>query len=316
MGNARTGPDARLAVLTRGQHGPFSLDQALTAGFSRSAVKRRVDSGCWVRLHRGVYCEAAVPASLQRDAAAAVIACGPGAAASHRTAARWWELDVPPADRLEVTVLLPSRARPASVLVHETTRLSRSEAAPRDGVRITSPMRTLVDLADLLDPGLLELALDRAWRRGLVHPARLLGYLEDDWCRARRGTATLRRMVQERLGQGPAGSDLETMFLQLLRDAGLPLPVRQYPVVTPFGPRYLDLAFADPKLAIELDGMESRLDPEAFLDDRSRQNLIEAQGWTFRRFGYAHVTEHSLWTVFTVGDALGRWPVKWVSKRP
>lgn len=316
MGNARTSPDALLAVLSRGQHGPFSLGQALAAGFSRSAVKRRVDSGRWVRLHRGVYCEAAVPVSFQRDVAAAVMVCGIGAAASHRTAARWWELDVPPADRPEVTVLLPSRARPPSVLVHETTRLSRSEAAPRDGVRVTSPMRTFLDLADLLDPRLLELALDRAWRRGLVHPARLLGYLEDDWCRARRGTAVLRGMARERLGQGPAGSDLETMFLQLLRDAGLPLPVRQYPVVTPFGPRYLDLAFADPRLAIELDGMESRLDPEVFLDERARQNLIEAQGWTFRRFGYAHVTHEPLWTAFTVGDALGRWPVKWVSMRP
>jgi very-short-patch-repair endonuclease len=210
-----------------------------------------------------------------------------------------------------VTVLLPSRARPPRVGVHETERLGRSEAASRDGIRVTTPMRTLADLADVLDAKPLELTLDRFLRRGLVHPSRLRTYLEDDWCRRRRGTVVLRKLVAERLGQRPSGSEIETLMLQLIRDAGLPLPVGQHPVKTPFGVRYLDLAYPDKKIAIELDGMDSRLDRDVFLDERVRQNLIEAQGWAFRRFGEAHVTEHRLWCAFTLGEALELRPVRW-----
>ena len=312
MGDARSSPDVRLAAVTRSQHGPFTRGQAQQAGFSPSAVRHRVATGRWLRLHRGVFCEVAVPPSFKRDASAAVLACGPTATASHRTAARWWELDVPQPDLHEVTVPSPARSRPPGVLVHETTRLTRSEAAPRDGVRLTAPMRTLLDLAGVLDPRLLELALDRSWRRRLVQPARLLSYLQDDWCRAKRGTGLLRRLVRERLGEGPSGSDIETLLLQVIRDAGLPLPVRQHPVVTAFGPRYLDLAYPQHRVAIETDGMDARLDPEVFLDERDRQNLVESQGWTFRRFGYAHVTHNALWTAFTIGEALGLRPVRWV----
>jgi very-short-patch-repair endonuclease len=172
-------------------------------------------------------------------------------------------------------------------------------------------MRTLLDVSDVLESGLVELAFDRLWRRRLVHPDRFLRYLADDWARSRRGTSRLRAMMRERLGQGPSGSDVETLLLQLLRSAGMPLPVRQYPVPTPFGVRYLDLAYPHEKVAIELDGMDSRIDPRVFLDDRVRQNLIEAQGWTFRRFGYAHVTTDALWTLFSVGQALGLSPVRW-----
>ena len=125
----------------------------------------------------------------------------------------------------------------------------------------------------------------------------------------------LRKLVRQRLGEGPSGSDVETLLLQVIRDASLPLPVRQYPVVTPFGVRYLDLAYPEHRVAIELDGMDSRLDPQVFLDDRVRQNLIEGQGWTFRRFGYAHVTEDRLWTLFTIAQSLCLTPVAWRRNR-
>lgn len=316
MGDARraAAPDFRLVPLARAQHGPFTRQQAIEAGCSPSTIKRRLASGRWVRLYRGVYCAATVPDSLERTVSAAVLACGCGAAASHRTAARLWDLDVPAPDQPEVTVPLPSKAHPPGIRVHGTGRLSRSEAASRDGIRITSPMRTLLDLAQTSEAPLLELALDRLWRQGRLHPARLAEYLDDDWARSKRGTRALRKLVHERLGQGASGSDLETLLLQAIRESGLPLPVRQHPVVTPFGVRYLDLAYPALKIAIEIDGMGSRLDPEVFLDDRVRQNLIEAQGWTFRRFGRTHITREPLWATFTLGEALGLRPVRWVRR--
>jgi hypothetical protein len=302
------GKETALAAIIRAQHGPFTHRQARVAGFSASAIKRRVDSGLWLALHRGVLCPVTFPASLARDLSAATLACG--GAASHRSAAQWWGVDAPVNDRPDVTVTV-SRSRPPGICVHRTTRLSPAEAAPRDGVPVTSPMRTLLDLADLVDSNLLELALDRLLRRRLVDPHRLVGYLDDEWCTHRGGSGALRRLARERCGQGASGSDVETLLLQIIRDAGLPLPVRQHPVATPFGVRYLDLAYVPQRIAIEMDGMDSRLDPRVFLDDRDHQNLIEAQGWTFRRFGYAHVTAQASWTVFTIGQALSLRPVRW-----
>jgi very-short-patch-repair endonuclease len=197
------------------------------------------------------------------------------------------------------------------VLVHTTDRLGRAEAASLDGIRVTSPMRTLLDLAEVVEPELLELATDNFWRRGLIHPRRLSIYLDDDWCRHHRGTAWLRELVAGRVGDRPTGSTIETLLFQLLRDHNVPLPTRQHPVVTPFGVRYLDFAYVEPKIAIELDGRENHMNPDVFLDDRDRQNLIEEQGWTFRRFGHAHVTRDAIWTVFTIASALRLKPVRW-----
>jgi very-short-patch-repair endonuclease len=302
-----------LAVVASKQHGPFTRRQALDAGFTPAEIRSKLESHSWMKLHRSVYCDVAVLASFERDASAAVLACGPLAAASHRTAALLWRLDVPRPEQPHITVLSPAHARPSGVRVHRTMRLHVTEAAPLDGIRVTSPGRTLLDLSADEDEKVLELALDRLWRRKLVEPRRLLAYLAGDWCVARRGSAALRALASQRVGQGPSGSDIETLFLQILRDARLPLPVRQYPVVTPCGPRYLDFAYAQERVAIEIDGMDSRLDPEVFLDERDRQNLIEAQGWTFRRFGHAHVRKDALWTVFSVAEALGRWPVRWTT---
>lgn len=304
-------PETKLAIVSRAQHGAFTTKQALEAEFTEAQVKRFVRIGRWRRVYRGVLAEASGRATFERTTSAAVLACGEGAAASHRNAGRFWGLDVPLLEVPEVTVLAPSRSRPTAILVHTTDRLTRSEAAVRDGIRITSPMRTLGDLAGVVEPKLLELGHDVLWRRGLVHPARLLDYLSDDWWSRRPGTGVLRALARERLGQGPSGSDLETLLFQLIRDSGLPLPVRQHPVVTPFGVRYIDLAYPGPKLAIELDGMESRLDPTVFLDERVRQNLITAQGWTFKRFGYSHVTDSGLMVLVTLGEALRLRPVRW-----
>ena len=307
-------PRARLAPVARAQRGPFTYQQARDAGFSKSAIGRRIDSGTWLSLHRGVMCDSAVPASPARAVSAAVLACGPTAAACLRSAAQLWKIDVPSTDDPDVVVLGSARRRPAGVIVHRTTRLGRSEAAPSDGIRVTSPMRTLLDLGAILELRPLELALDRFWRRGLIAPRRLALYLADEWCTRKRGSAVLRKLAAERCGQGPSGSDIETLLLQLIREANLPLPVRQHPVVTPFGVRYLDLAYVRERVAIELDGMDSRLDPSVFLDDRARQNLIEAQGWTFRRFGHAHVTTNGVWAVFTLGEALGLRPIRWTGR--
>jgi hypothetical protein len=306
--------ETKLGRIARAQHACFTRSQARDAGFSASAIRRHLATGRWIRLHRAVFCEAAAPASFERDTVAAVLACGDTAAASHRTAVGWWGVEIVQPARPEVTLLLPAHARPPRVHVHYTERLQRSEAASRSGTRVTSPMRTLADLSSVVEAKQLELVLDAFWRRKLVHPARFLAYLEDPWFRSRAGTGILRSLLRERLGQAPSGSDLETLMFQLIRDAGLPLPVRQHPVKTPFGVRYLDLAYPDHKIAIELDGRASRWDKDIFLDERVRQNLIEAQQWSFRRFGYEHATEHQLWCIFTLGEALGMRPVLWVAR--
>jgi hypothetical protein len=303
-------PGARLAAVARRQHGPLTRNQALGAGFSPPPIRRNVASGGGSS-STGTSTANRLPASLARDASAAALACGGAGAASHATAAALWDQSVSPPKVPEVVVLAPSRVRPRGVLVHVTGRLGPSEAAVRDGIRVTSTMRTLLDLAEILEPNLVELTLDRFWRRGFVDPRRLSTYLDDRWSRRRRGTAVLRGLVRARVGDRPSGADVETLLLQLIHDARLPPPARQHRVVTPFGVRYLDLAYPAPKIAIE-KGRDGEPTRSGGVPRRARPaDLIEAQGWTVRRFGYAHVTRDRLWTIFTLVDALEVRPVRW-----
>src|SRR5687767_7358916 len=106
------GNDEQLAAVARRQHGPFTLEQAHAAGFSTAAVRRRVNAGRWLSPHNGVFFDASVPVSEDRDVSAAVLACAPRAAASYRAAARRWDLDVDLGELIDVTVVSPGRARP------------------------------------------------------------------------------------------------------------------------------------------------------------------------------------------------------------
>ena len=132
-----------LVSLARRQHGVVSTAQLLGAGFDDSAIARLVANGWLRRLHRGVYLVGALESELTRPAAA-LLATGPEAALSHRTAATIWELLPPrPADPIHITLLNANRRSRHGVEIHRATRL---ETMRRYGLVVTSPAQTLQQL--------------------------------------------------------------------------------------------------------------------------------------------------------------------------
>ena len=182
-GKRRRSRDEALWKLVREQHGVITRSQLLELGIGREAVAWRLRSGRLHAVQRGVYAVGRPSLSRHGQWAAVVMSCGPHAALSHRSAAALYEIVDPPVPA-EVTVplqVLREAGRPR-VSAPALGRRVRDSC----GIRVTTVVRTLLDLAqvvtakrlvasinaadkhDLVDPETLRSALDRyAGRRGL-----------------------------------------------------------------------------------------------------------------------------------------------------
>ncbi len=283
--------DEAVLALAAQQHNVFTQAQAVATCGSPSACDRRLRTGEWVGTgHAGVYALAAGPRSWRQRLMAAVLAGPEGTVASHRSAAAL--AGIREGTPIEVTVPRRSQNRLKGVIVHQRP------LDPRDAIRLdgipTRPERTLLDLAAVLDELPLERAVEAAVRSGLTTHERLMAYAEG--AGALRGVGRFRRVVARLPSGRPTGSELEVIFLQLLREAGVEEPLRQFEVHVDKQRFFLDFAYPQRRLAIELDGRAHH----GFDEDRRRQNALVLAGWTVLRFTWADVTERGPATVATV----------------
>jgi predicted transcriptional regulator of viral defense system len=141
-----------LESVARRQWGVVSRGQLSALGFSARGIEEWVRTKRLIRLHQGVYAVGHDRLTRKGYWLAAVLACGPGARLSHRSAAALWELRQSGGGLIDVTV--PSRAgriRRKGIRIHRSGRLGPHEATERDGIPVTTVARTLLDLADALD---------------------------------------------------------------------------------------------------------------------------------------------------------------------
>ena len=185
------GKDNAIRCLASRQFGAFSRRQALALGFTSTEITKRLSSGSWIVMHRGVYAVAGAPATWGRRAMCAVLRCGEGAVLSRLAAASVLALIDTKPDIIDVTV--PIDRRPIhgrGVRVHRATLLEQVDRRVIGGLPVTSPNRTIVDLAEVLPKRKLEGVLDEAIRRGMIKVSVLIAFLER--CGRKRGVATLR----------------------------------------------------------------------------------------------------------------------------
>src|SRR2546428_612589 len=138
---------AQVADLATRQHGVISLPQLLAAGLSRDQVKRWVRAGRLHRLYRGVYAVGHTRLGPHGPWFAAVLACGPGAVLSHRSAAALWGIRRSASPRVEVIVPTRNGRRRRGKLAVHRMPLHPSEVTVCEGIPVTPPARTLLDLA-------------------------------------------------------------------------------------------------------------------------------------------------------------------------
>jgi hypothetical protein len=181
-----------------------------------------VDRGRLFPVHRGVYAVGhAAPAPLA-DETAALLACGEHAVLSHRTAALTWKLIDQGDGKIHVTIRGRYGPRPEGVLVHRTNRLNRGEVRIEEGLPVTSPARTLTDIAPELDARTFWWAVNEARVQKLVTDRELEAAAAAG--HGRRGAPILAELLRSQQEPAITRSRAEQRFLSLLRAAQLPQP--------------------------------------------------------------------------------------------
>ncbi|HVL89580.1 MAG TPA: DUF559 domain-containing protein [Actinomycetota bacterium] len=281
--------DVTLARRASRRHGVVSRAEALAAGASASAIQRRLALGRWRLIFPGVYVVEGNPPSWRQTLLAACLAAGPDAVASHTAAAALRSLAGFKESRIEITAAR-SGVRHRRFTVHRVRSLPASEVTRVDGIPVTTVARTLVDLAATQPLDSVEIALDDALHRRLVTAAQIRRVIERD--RIRGGPA-----IRDLLAARPAGvtvpeSPLETMFVRLVHDHGLPQPTHQHALRLGGRRMRLDFAYPQAKVAIEADGYRHHNGRRSWESDRERRNLLTAAGWRVLQITWTDVDEH------------------------
>lgn len=270
--------DARCATVAAGQHGCISLAQARLAGLDREAVHHRVRTGRWRRVLPRTYVLRGAPDAWEQRVQAALLWVGDGAAASGACAGALWRLPNLPQGRVEVSHTGARQSRFGVVV--RRVRLESSDTEQVRGLCVTTPARTLADLAGRLDDARFDFALHHCLHERLTTWEELENVAKRRSGAGFAGAARLRKALTA-YGSGPAAaSPLEVRVERRLRSAGVPRPERQWPVVTRSGRRYLDFAWPGRFVALEVDGYRWHSSRTSWRRDRERLADLRRAGWT------------------------------------
>ena len=273
------GSERRVRELAGTQFGVISAEQAVAAGMSRAAISRRVRDGLWERRRPGVYRIVGVPESDRQVAIAAALWAGEGAVVSHGSAGVLWGIDGVRGPKTELWVPAPRNPRARDVTVHRGSRVDRADRTRLGPIPITTPVRTLIDVAGRLEDDRLLAAMESVFRARLGTPERLSARLAALRDSGRPGAGRLEALLGQRGDGRPLESRLEGKVWLLLSRSRLPRPARQHWVATAGGRYRLDFAWPDRKLGLECDGWEAHGTRAAFGKDRERLSEMVATGW-------------------------------------
>lgn len=267
--------DARAAAMAARQHGVIAISQLREVGLDQHAVGRRAARGRLHRIHRGVYAVGHPGLSVEGRWMAAVLALGPGAALSHRSAAALWALLNPRSGPVEVSVPGPGgRRRRRGIVVHRSVTLTAGMRIRHRGIPVTTPARTIADLRSSVSAAELRRAIRQAGMFGLPTGIK---------------------------AREPTRSELEELFLRLCRRHRLPAPEVNVRV----GSMTVDFLWRDRRLVAETDGYRYHRGWQAFEDDHARDLELRALGYQVQRYTYRQVTDQQGRVVRALREALG-----------
>lgn len=289
MAPTKLGSKSREAwALARRQHGVVTSRQLRELGFSGTAIKHRIAKGRLHPIWRGVYAVGRAELTREGRWMAAVLACGDEAALSHHSAAAFWGFGREWARGIDVSVRRKCYLRRDGVHVRSRPSLPAEDVVLRNGIPVTTPARTVVDIATDLRPRSLERAVNNADKLDLID-AEEFG-LSLDRFTGEPGVRPLRRLLDPytfRLSD----SDLEVVFRPIARAAGLPPPLSKQPV----NGFEVDFFWPDLGLVVETDGLKYHRTPYEQIRDRLRDQTHTASGLAHLRFPHwqvAHERAH------------------------
>jgi very-short-patch-repair endonuclease len=262
--------DVAIVALAERQHGVVAFRQLEALGIRRGAVEHRLAAGRLHRRYKGVYAVGRPSLTTKGHWMAVVLACGPGAALCHRSAAALWGLG---RDGWKTDVSVPGDRRSRGMIKVHRARLRPEDVSTHDGVPVTTVARTLLDLAAILTRNQLIRAIEAAERNELFD----LRQVEAVAARypRRSGTVALRAALADYCDPLDTHSDLERDFEGLIRKAALPDPQMNV-ILEGFE---VDAFWPPSRLVVELDSRGYHLSPRAFENDRARDATLQRAGY-------------------------------------
>jgi predicted transcriptional regulator of viral defense system len=266
--------ERRLSQLADRQHGVVARRQLLELGMGSRAIEHGLARDRLHMVHRGVYAVGHPRLTPRGRWMAAVLALGPDAALSHRSAGSLWRLLRSGRSMIEVTAA--RRWSRLGIELHRSA-LPPDEVTTADGIPVTTPNRTLFDLAAVVEPPALERAIERADAQRLTDSLSLATLLTRH--PRRPGAAALRAILEARVAaSAPTRCELEGRFLAFLAEHGLPRPLVNTGVEVRGRWLECDCVWPSHRLIVELDGRATHDTNAAFERDRARDRLLQAAG--------------------------------------
>lgn len=286
-----TDAEIRVNALAGRQGGYVSLRQVLACGMSDDAVKRRVDARRWTRVKPGLFLIGGFEPTLRGRLTAATAVLG--AIVSHESAAELHNLPGVPRELAVVTVRVRRTHRFPDVVVHQSTDLTDGQIVEIDGLEVTSPVRTTIDLAATMRPPPVGRIVDHLVLAGLATVEDFVKLVTDLARQGKPGMKTMHSVLDVRAGEDFMGeSELEMYGLRMLREWGFPEPELQYALPWRSARQgRVDFAYPSIRLIIEFDGRRWHSTLDAFDEDRLRDNHAQLAGWRVLRITYRMMKE-------------------------
>lgn len=284
MAVSTTSPSATVARIATDQHGVITRGQLTAAGASRATITRWVADGRLHRLHPGVFAVGhGAPSRMGLMVAALLWRGAVPCAIARRTALEVWR--VWRVTNRPIDLVVASRTRAADGLrVHHSRCLPDHHVAVREGIRVTTPARTLMDLCLELDARQVANIIHELKYRKLYEREAFAGCIHE--LRASNGAFVAEAALRmERIGSAGTKSELEQRVLALLLELGLEPPVSNVKVVTPIGWIELDNCWPDSMIYLEVDG-PPHARARTRNRDRDRRIGLRHAGWREVRVGY------------------------------
>jgi very-short-patch-repair endonuclease len=293
-------PDVLVDRTASSQAGCISRAQAFAAGYTDDMIGHRLRSQRWCRAYQGVYVLACVPPSwLQHVWSAVLAASRPSAtladvAVTHESALLVQGVEPSRLPRYPVSLTVPNGRHPRvkGAVVHQIDDLAPNHLIDVDGLPVASPDRAIVDVSANLGRVHLGSLLDELVAAGHVTYPEVSRCLADVARPGKPGIATLGRVLDDRgPGHVPGQSELEQRLFDLIREAGLPEPIRQFPLPGRH-PRneLVDAAFPEAMVLVEVDGRRWHSRIADLRRDHARDAEAHQAGWVTLRFTYEQIT--------------------------
>jgi very-short-patch-repair endonuclease len=283
------------------QDNVISRTQLLELGAPTRMIERRLESGRWRCLHRGIYLIGPAPPALGARARAAALACGDGAVVSHRTAAELWGLLLPERESgdVHITVCERNPGARSQIRTHRVRRLPEEEVAAKHGIPITTPARTICDLAATEPLRDVESALTEARIHRLATDRQIKAVIHN--APTRPGAPIIRSLLEQEDDSGYTRSKAERLLRDLIAKANLERPLFNEPLLG----FVVDALWPQQRVVIEVDGYAYHHHRAAFERDRARDQQLIAAGYTVIRVTWIQLRDRPIETIATIIRALG-----------